>query len=174
MIYSRRQYLPDSCRRRLYFSLVNSRLLYGIQVYSETKKNILDPLHISCNRVLRALQGVNRSYNVKRLYNNYDVLPVHLLGNLSICKLVYKCVSSSHNHISSATCNLFRLNNANHAYATRLSSSNYLYKKSCKAFYSSYVNMGCTLWNQIPAPIRNSPSATIFASAYKKFLIDNW
>ena len=46
MVYSRRQFLPDSCRRSLYYALVNSRLLYGIQVYSETKKNVLDPLHI--------------------------------------------------------------------------------------------------------------------------------
>ena len=66
MIYNRRQYLPDSARKQIYYALLNSRLLYGVPIYSYTNKNVIEPLHIACNRVLRALQGVSRFYNVKK------------------------------------------------------------------------------------------------------------
>ena len=69
MVYSRRAYLPDSCRMKLYFSLVYSRLQYGIEVYCLTNKNIIESLHVACNRVLRSLQCVSRYSSVKSLYN---------------------------------------------------------------------------------------------------------
>ena len=173
MIYSRRQFLPDSARRQIYYALVNSRLVYGVQIYSDTSMNIIEPLHIACNRVLRALQGVSRFFNVKQLYSNYNALPIHLMGNLYTCKIIYKSLNCKSN-MSHATSELFSLNHVSHNYATRLSATNHLYKKSGKAFHASFVNVGCTMWNRIPVGIRNSASINIFVKSYKEYLFANW
>ena len=90
MLYSRRDLLPYSCRRSLFFALVYSHLQYCCEVYCQTNNYIIDPLHIACNRVLRTLQNVDRYSNVKDLYCNYNTLPVNMLSKLRISKLVYK------------------------------------------------------------------------------------
>jgi hypothetical protein len=173
MLYNRRDFLPIACRRNWYYALVYPHIQYGIEVYSLTYNYIIDPLIIACNRVLRTLQNVDRYHSVKKLYINYDSLPVNLLRNLRICKLVYKSINCSHS-VPSSTSNLLRLNQACHNYPTRISTTNYLYKKSNRAFFSSFANTCCTVWNDIPCVIRNSATITIFIKSYKKHLLENW
>jgi hypothetical protein len=174
MVYSRRNLLDYACRKKLYFALIYSRIEYCLEVYSCTNKSIIDPLHIACNRALRTFQCTSRYYNVKQLYMNYDILPVHLLGQLCVGKFVYKSLHYATPASSSAK-NLFQaLNKPFHDYPTRLTSTNYLYKKPDKSFYSSYVNFGSSLWNNIPTVIRCATSIRIFSRNYKKYLFDNW
>ena len=173
MLYSRRDLLPNSCRRSLFFALVYSHLQYCCEVYCQTNNYIIDPLHIACNRVLRTLQNVDRYSNVKDLYCNYNTLPVNMLSKLRISKLVFKSLHCQE-AMASSTSRLFRLNQACHGYPTRISTSNYLYKKSNRAFYSSFINTCCTIWNDIPEQIRNCASIGTFTITYKKFLLDNW
>ena len=54
MLYRRRDYIPMNCRRHLFFALVQPSIQYGIEIYGKTTLNVLQPLHVSCNRELRA------------------------------------------------------------------------------------------------------------------------
>ena len=67
--------------------------------------------------------------------------------NLFICKFIYRSLNDQNdqNSVCNATCKLFQLNCAGHNYPTRISFTNYLYKKSNKAFLSSYVNKCCSI-----------------------------
>ena len=173
LLYRRRDFIPLSCRKELFFSMVHSRVHYCIEVYGNATWNIIQPLHIACNRVLRTLQGLSRYSNVKDMYIAYDVLPVHLLHKFCIAKLIYKCLNCS--IVMPAVINaMFNLNHAPHRYPTKLSKTNYLYKKSGSAFYKSYVNNACTDWNLIPLTIRNAGSLNSFLKQYKSFLFDTW
>src|ERR1700730_17526297 len=60
MLYRRRDYIPLSCRRSLYFALVHPRIQYGIEIYGKATLKLLQPLHISWNRVLRTPQDQSR------------------------------------------------------------------------------------------------------------------
>jgi len=151
--------------------MVHSRVSYCIEVYGNATWNILQPLHISCNRILRTLQGLTRFSNVKDLYIAYDVLPVHLLHKYCMAKLIYKCINSN-STMPAVTSAMFNLSHACHSYPTRLSETNYLYKKSGTAFYKSYVNDACSDWNLIPITIRNAGSLSSFLKQYKKYLFD--
>jgi hypothetical protein len=162
------------CRKQLFFALIYSRLQYCIEVYSTANKSIIDPLYIACNLALRTFQNANRYHNVKQLYIEYDILPINLLGNLCVAKYIFKSLQSESMNVSSAR-NLFRvLNRPFHNYPTRLASTNYLYKKTGKSFYSSYVNFGSSVWNDIPTEIRSVSSVRIFMAKYKKYLLQNW
>ena len=70
MLYRRRDYIPLNCRRNLCFALVHPRIQYGIEIHGKTTLKLLQPLHISCNRVLRTLQGQSRFCNMTQLYIN--------------------------------------------------------------------------------------------------------
>ena len=146
-----------------------------IQVYCFANKNIIDSLHVACNRVHRSLQGVSRYSSVKSLYTTYNTLPISLLGNLYISKFIYRSLNQNGQlSLHNATCKLFQLNCACHDYPTRISFTNHLYKKSNKAFLSSYVNKCCSMWNVIPVNIRNSSSSKTFVSSYKNYLLEKW
>jgi len=93
MLYRRRDYIPLNCRRSLYFALVHPRIQYGIEIYGKTTLQLLQPLHIACNRVLRTLQCQNRFYNVEKLYINFNILPVNQLYKFAVCKMIYKCLN---------------------------------------------------------------------------------
>ena len=142
-------YIPHSCRKNLFFALVQSHMQYFIETYGNTSWNILQPLHIACNRVLRTLLGLSRFSHVKDMYLTYNVLPVHLLHKYCCAKIIYKSINNNAT-MSVVTSNMFKLNCASHNYPTRLSKTNYLYKKSGPAFYKSYVNAACSDWNLIP------------------------
>ena len=107
------------------------------------------------------------------MYLTYNVLPVHLQHKFCSAKIIYKSINNNA-IMSTVTSNMFKLNSVSHNYPTRLSKSNYLYKKSGPAFYKSYVNAACTNWNVIPPPIRNVKSLSIFMAQYKKYLFDMW
>ena len=174
MIYSRRRYLPNSCFKGLFCALIYSILQYCIEVYISTNKTTIEPLHIACNRALRTFQGVNRYYNVKQLYCNYEFLPIHLLGNLRVCRYIYRSLHFK-DAAPNSSCNLFNvLTESCHVYPTRLKSTNYLYKRPNKAFYASYVNFGTYLWNLVPIDIRTSTSTDNFVLKYKQYLLDSW
>ena len=161
LIYARRNFVNVNCRKKLFFALIYPCLLYGIEIYSLTCKYIIEPLIIACNRSLRICQNVNLYYHTKQLYNNYNILPVDLLGKLRISKCIYKILRMK-DSVSKSTSSLFSLNNANHNYSTRTSNSYYLYKEANKSFYNSYVNKCCSIWNDIPLNIRNTNSLNIF------------
>ena len=174
MVYSRRDCLPFSCRRNLFLAIIYSHIQYCIEVYFSANKTTLDPLHIACNRALRTFQGVDRFHNVKQLYLNYSIVPLHLLGKLRVCTSIYKSLLNVDFNLNSISKSFHDLSQPIHDYPTRLKSTNYLYKKSNKAFYSSYMNLATSIWNEIPVKIRNSTSIGNFINSYKNYLMDNW
>ena len=133
MVYSRWDCLPISCRIHLFLAITYSHVQYCIEEYFTAKKSTIDTLHIACNRALRTFQGVNRFHNVNQLYINYDILPMHLLGNLRVCTLIYRSLHYIDSNFNSI-CNLLQsVSQPVHNYSARLKSTNYIYKKSNKA-----------------------------------------
>ena len=89
IFFKKQSFLPFRCCKNLYFSLIYTNLIYGLEVYGNTNNSVLKPLHISCNRVLRALQGKPRDCSVCSLYLNFNTLPVHQLFKYSLLSLVF-------------------------------------------------------------------------------------
>ena len=89
-MYRNKTKFPFHCRRSIYFSLVYSRLVYGIEVYGNSLQSYLDPLIKKCNKLLRILQNKNRRSNAPDLYSDYNTIPVNLLHNLFTMKLIHR------------------------------------------------------------------------------------
>ena len=159
--------LPSICKRNLYFSLVYSYLIYGLEVYGLCHKSVLKPLMVTCNRALRALQDKPRDYPTNLLYSNYNTLPINLLFKFVVLNLVYRCLNSTgSNRIPSVICNLFTLNRNVHNYNTR-SHNNLHLSHNFSSSLGSCVYLGASLWNDLPETIRNCSSAAVFKKKLK-------
>ena len=169
MLYRRRDYFLLSCRRSLYFALVHPRIQYGIEIYGKATFKLLQPLHISCNRVLRTLQDQSRFCHVNLLYHNFRILPVDELYKFSVCKMIYKSLNYN-GLMSTAIRDIFKSLQSNHFYHTRLSNTSYLYSSANSVYFKSYVYDCVSVWNHIPIDIRNSQSLNLFSKQYKSFL----
>ena len=92
ILFRKKYVLGPQCRRKLYFSLIYSSLIYCIEIYGSAKRKLLNPLIIKCNSLLRIIQDKTRFDHVKDLYINYNTLPVHLLYKLFILKLMHRFI----------------------------------------------------------------------------------
>ena len=171
MLYRRRDYIPLNCRRSLYFALVHPRLQCGIEIYGKTTLKLLQPLNVSCNRVLRTLQGQRMFCNVKQLYLNFNILPIHDLYKFSVCKMIYKSLNYT-GVMSSTIREIFKSLQSIRSYHTRLSNTSYLFSSANRVFFKSYVYDCVLIWNHIPIVIRNSSSLELFSKHYKSYLIN--
>lgn len=168
LVYKNRSLIPYICRKNLYFSLIYSRFIYGLEVYGVANKSVLNPLSISCNRILRALQEKPRRYSVSLLYSNFDTLCVQDIFKFLLLTLVYK----SNNMISSlpsVVSSMFVLNSSVHQHDTR---SRSLIHRSHNFSTSSgsIVFFASSLWNILPSCIRKSESLFSFKKDLKLFL----
>lgn len=170
MLYRRRQLIPDRCRRDLFFSLVHSNILYGIEVYGSATASHLRPLQVALNRSLRTLQFQSRHCSTKALYDYYKILPLGLQYKLSIGKLIYKCLYFN-GTMSNTVRDMFKPSIPPHSYLTRQSMTNYISTGTSPASFNSYVFSCCNIWNSIPVSIRSAASIYSFTRLLRIHLI---
>jgi len=92
IFYKLRDILPTSYLRKLYFSLVQRHIAYGIDVYANTNATVLDKLHKLNNMLLHILQGQKLHTPVSQQYTQYNVLPISLFHEMKIITIVHKYV----------------------------------------------------------------------------------
>jgi len=166
IMYRRNYLLPPMCKRNVYFALAYSKLVYGIEVYANTCVSYLKPLIVKCNSLLRVLQNSKRNTRNKYLYTNYNTLPVNMLFNLNIMKLMHNCLYNS-STVPKVICNLFKTGDDVHNYNTR---------NSRMFFIADFVSrnsiqyVGLSLWSKLPYHLRTCPSIHKFSKNHKLYL----
>ena len=79
IFYKLRSFIPLNILRILYFSLIHSKILYGIEIYANNFQSRLHDLEILNNRLLRIVQGKSWKACTKDLYYNFNTLPINKL-----------------------------------------------------------------------------------------------
>jgi len=166
-MYIFKQWLPFNCKRNIYFALIYSKLVYGIEVYGSATKSNLDPLIIKCNRLLRVLQNKPRKTRVIDLYDFYNTLPVNLLFKLFIMKIMHRRVYDS-NNILLVICKLFYPGTSIHTHNTR-NKNNFILQNNIPS--KSFSFYGPSMWNKLPSNIQSMISITTLLKYYKNFLL---
>ena len=150
----------------MYFALIHSALLYGIEVYGNAKKCLLNPLLTKCNFLLRILQNKPRLTNSKSLYANYNTLPIHSLYKFCILKLMHSIIHNC-DSIPTVIKDLFTFNNAIHSHYTRTSN---LFHVQGSISLEAINYIGPYFWFKLPSYIRNCPNISIFLNLCKNYL----
>ena len=94
-------------------------LLYGIEVYANTKKSFLKGLIILNNKLLRTLQQQTLRTHTVELYKNYNTLTILDLHDYQLCNLVHKFLYNKEK-LPPAYSNYFTQNYAVHNYYTKI------------------------------------------------------
>ena len=170
IVYRKKYMLPMHCRKKIYFALVYSSLIYCIEAYGRANLCVINPLIVKCNSLLRVLQDKPRTYSVKELYRYYDTLPVNLLYKLFTLKLMYRVVHYK-NSLPTVIVNLFAINNDVHSYNTRSRHEFNLQSNSC---VKSISFIGPSMWFKLPKIYRECTSVINFVQRCKVFLFDEF
>ena len=80
----------------LYYSLVNSLILYGILVWGSINHSILQPLQVLQNKIIRIICNVSENEYVKNntLYHESKLLKVKYMYHFEMAKYTV-CISSN-------------------------------------------------------------------------------
>ena len=138
--------------KKIYFALIHSHLVYGIELYANTFATYLDPLIKLNNKILRIIQFKPFRTPTKQLYSEFNTLPIPDLHKYHVLLLMHKFdhdKSSLPIHFR----DLFRLNRDIHNIQTR--QSNLYHMKGARTKFNwSYDNnlLGTSImeWASIP------------------------
>ena len=171
IFYKIRNFLPLETVKVLYYTLVNSHIVYGIEVYANTFESYLDKLVKLNNRILRIMYNKNLRTHVKELYTLCNTLPVNKLHDFNILKFVFKVINNLNvplifnyyfKNISDGSQYAFRYNNN-----LQLQRCNTVFGQRCCQY------KGPSLWNCLPTKIKSITSYVVFCKAVKLCLIEN-
>ena len=131
----------------LYYSLVNSHILYGILVRGSTYYSIMQPLQVLQNKIIQIICNISKNEHVKNktLYHELKQL-MSGIYHLEMAKFIYLF---QHNKLSNLYNQYFTSIKTVHKYSTRCTSYNnfYLHAINSNAAKKALQFSGALIWN---------------------------
>ena len=169
MFYTIRNLLTDQLKKQLYYSLVHSRILYGIEVYGSCSSTLLNKVQTMQNKLLKVLYNLPFRTDTNDMHAKLKLLKVKDIYNVNVLNFVYESV----NKCSIVQFqNYFRYHNTLHRHNTR--NENNLYPNRIRTKYGETTlhYAGTKLWNSLENEIQNSKSIHIFKKSIKNKFIN--
>ena len=117
IFYKIRFKIPQKCLKTLYYSLIYPTILYGIEIYANTKITYLDELIKLNNKILRILQFKDKNTTVQFIYI-FSTLMIPELHSFQLLLFAHK-FKQCRNLLPASFTNYFVLNTEIHDYNTR-------------------------------------------------------
>lgn len=170
ILYKLRYKLPNYCMKTIYFALINSHLIYGIEIYGNTSITHLDPLIKVNNKLLRIIQNRNRRAHIYNLYNEYNTLPINYMFEFKILTFMHK-YKFYKNELPEIYHNYFTYNNEIHSHDTKSSGSFHMEQANKNFGKRNLKILGSKLWNALPKTIQAIHSFGVFKRKIKLILL---
>lgn len=147
-----------SLAKRVYHSLVESHLRYGIVFWGNTCNYLLNSLFVLQKRALRYICGANSRDSCRPLFKSKQVLTLPSLFILETVCMIYKHKNT--------------LPVPDHSYNTRQSRDLNLPIPSSALVRNSIIYESRKLFNHLPIHLKSRPTLKIFKSCVKKLLVE--
>jgi Reverse transcriptase (RNA-dependent DNA polymerase) len=170
IFYKLKDILPVACLSKLYYAFIYPHILYGIEVYANASKSVLDKLCKLNNKLLRILLRKKLATPVIDLYVAMNILPIPILHEMQLLVFIHKC--TFHKYIlPEIFINYFVQNNVIHDHNTRRKFG--LHVISVKSTFGQRCSLyrGSKLWNSLPDCLRLSSSVAVFKKNLKLYLL---
>ena len=159
--------LPSQSKRLLYYSNVQSHLMYAISAWGPMltlrDKNILQKLQ---NKSLKLICNIKNRTQIEPFYKQNNILKFNDLVKWSLLKISYKYVNSS---LPIRLANMFDL--TNHTYMTRNRNNPIVPQHTTSLYNSSFLGQAPSLWLNISRSLKNKTSINAFNRQVKLELI---
>ena len=181
----------------LYYSLVYSHIIYGIQVWGSACQTKLDKIQVLQNKAVRVISRVQyfQIYgeppgplpSSDPLYKDLEILKLYDIFKFHIAKFVFQCLTQE---APPTFHSWFKLNSEVHQHGTtsnvEIIRENYFdvgIATQAKVLHTKQFNLvnyggkslqvaGPTIWNDLPSEIRNKERLNPFKYSCKKHFID--
>ena len=171
LFYNIRNLIPHRLKRQLYFSLVYSRIQYGIEIYGTCQKGLIDKIQILQNKLLKTLYKLPYVTDTNKLHTRLNILKVKDIYKINVLKFVYESINHTsieqfHNHYEYQS----NRNNAN------LRNRNLLYPQTSNNKFgeSTLKFQGTQLWNSLPVNLRFINSFYSFKKALRQKIMESY
>ena len=162
--------VPTPNKINLYYAYIYSKIQYGIEVYGFATSTQLSRIQRLQNKALKILY--NRDYLTPTipLHKELRIPLVKDIYQIALLKFVHKHQT---NQLPSIFNNFFTSNHQVHSYNTR-QTSNLHVNHTSKHGSKLISNYATSLWNDIPAEIKNTKFTASFSKKLKNYLIKNY
>ena len=94
-----RRYVPNQILSLLYYSIIYSRIKYGILWWGTTSNSLLKKVEIRLNRILRVITNKSIYTPVRMLYKSLKTLKVTYNYNLELGKFMHQLENNKLPHV---------------------------------------------------------------------------
>ena len=162
--------LIDSALYSLYSTLVMPYLNYCCEIWGNTYKSRIHPLHIIQKRAIRICQKADYRSHSRPLF--YLLKRLHDMVNFKSMVFMYKVYNKL---LPANIMSYFQKINACHNHNVRMKNCNFKIKFSRTTKKSECISVkGPKMWNDMPADIKLCKSMFTFKKMYKALLLQSY
>ena len=169
VFYNIRDYLASKHSRTIYYTMVYSKIRYGISVYGSTKSENINKVQVLQNRLLKILLGKKWRYPTNNLHNDVDALQIRDIFVQEITSFVCSYLNGKLPVVFEG---YFKSFNEIHSYNTRGSANRLLIPQSKTDLGRNTVKVrGCIEWNAISSETKAMKNPKAFKKAFKSEIL---
>ena len=168
IFYSVRRYLSKENIKTLYYTLIYSRIKYGLAVYGQAGSTKLNKIQFLQNQLLKVLSSKKFRYSTDKLHNEFEILKVNDMMNQEILTFVFKYLANS---LPPVFNNYYETLTSTHGINTRHGGNlrKVIHRKKIGAL--SIKIQGPELWNKLDNNLKSISNVKSFRFMYKKSIL---
>ena len=172
LFYRLRNFVSRETLCMLYYSLVYSRIQYGITAWATANKTSQEIIRVRLNKILRIILFRNLYTPTSQMYKELQVLKVEDIYQLELAKFMYQL---HHSQLPKNFYHSFRKLNTIHQHETRLINSTTYYRPRINKLFSQklFSHRGSKLWGNLESELKSMHWVS-FKKAYKLKLINEY
>jgi len=163
--------LSKNLLKTLYYSLIQSYMMYGITLWGSTHSTYLNKLFMLQKKAVRLINKVKYNAHTNALFMENKILKLHDIYKLETAKCMYKF---STNTLPKNLQSNFTLHSSLHNYNTRNKNHPLIPRNRIVSAHISITHKGPAIWHTIPNQIKSSKSQTSFKCTYKSYLLSKY
>ena len=165
VFYSIRNFLSKDNIKTIYYTLVYSRIKYGIAVYGQAATTKMSKIQVLQNRLLKVLAGKTFRYSTDKLHDEFGLLKVSDITNQEVLTFVFNYFLDNlppvfqNYYVTFGDENAINTRNANNLIRKIRRNTNF--------GANSIKSKGADLWNSLKTELKSSFTTKQFRIKYK-------
>jgi len=90
IFYRLKHHVDQSTLLMLYYSLVHSRLQYGLLIWDNATQKALKESTVRQNKVIRIITSTSRYEHITTIYKRFNLIKLNKMHNFELAKFMYK------------------------------------------------------------------------------------
>ena len=162
ILYRIKSFVPRSCLKNLFHSIIHPYYLYCLPIFGATYSVHLEPLRILQKRAIRIVSGAGFLDHTTPLFHNNKILKLDDLYKHRLGCFIYENQHLLGNHTRS------------HNYETRNRDSLLFPRERLRSSEQSVIYNCLRIWDSLPNDIKTCRTFSNFKYRYKNFLLNQY